>query len=375
MKLEPIPQPPSSATVSEWSQTQTQLPLVPDTIPSVPFKPTRLKAPFHRTMDRIPMPAMEAGEMFPAPGPMIEIWNNAKRIDIFAPSGVLRSKSSVQHEHCRPPPGGNSKPLAPSPCPGTPKLWLPQASECSAHRQTRSRIRTSCSAQRNQKRTPPLTVCNTPNKQQTRQASSPIRHKSACAPQMGQGQTFMSPTTKQRLSDTIGIGCERVFDLWQYARALVKDGRPVEALKFFERARSLAHGRVPTATLAHLASEIAAAALKAAQQFAGPNLQKREYFIQAEKEAKGAISELVESRSAQMKAFAHLLHATAGLELPHLESLMSSAASLLIEESSQQVLGQRTLAKALVHILYNQGRHDEAVEWKNYAQSELVPDR
>jgi len=185
----------------------------------------------------------------------------------------------------------------------------------------------------------------------------------------------MSPTTKQRLSDTMGIGCERAFDLWPYARALVKEGRPVEALKCFERARSLAHGRVPTTTLAHLASEIAGAALKAAQQFAGTEEQKREYFIQAEKEAKGAINELTESRSAQMKAFAHLLHATAGLELPHLESLMSSAANLLVEESSQQVLGQRALAKALVHILYNQGRHDEAVEWKNYAQNELVPDR
>ena len=38
------------------------------------------------------------------------------------------------------------------------------------------------------------------------------------------------------------------------------------------------------------------------------------------------------------------------------------------ERASGQVAGHETLVKALVSVLFEQGRHDEALEWKKFSQ-------
>lgn len=336
-----------------------------------------MQKPFQRIQDRIPTTdnAIDRYGTAPpstSPGPMINIWNKGKIINVFAPSGVFKKRKAAQKY--KQVVGHNSKPLPPTtPLIGTAQRWLPPATESPVHRQTRSRLGTSSSDRKQPTMTPDIPRPHTEmhgskmrgSKMNRRQQSR--RMQRAFAPEGG-GE---------------GLGLSRPFELWPRARQLVAAGRATEAIPFFDRARRLVAGRVPASTLAQLACEMADAALKAAQEGNIGEEKRARFYKQVEREASTAIVHFDESsstpytdqtqhRSGQMKAYAYLLRATSALGIPTLDKLMQDAASLLVDdrnyEHKNQVAGHETLVKALVSVLFEQGRHDEALEWKKFSQ-------
>jgi len=330
------------------------------------------------------------------------------RTNCFAPPGMFRFKKS-QHSANKSPNTILPPPQPPlyqmGPPPHLPRdlhaslrmfSFLPQTSESRVQRQTRDRIKRRSLDRGGYRqgymrpRKEPMIQPRTHNapahgkKRRARKNLSQTQHIPCIQPggaphKLSLSQTQPIPSVRPPAKQA---SPSRPLDLWPQGRTLLQEGCFLEAFELFERVRDLAKGSVPKLLQAHLGTELAGAALKIALDPQSCSEEDQVAWLRTvQKEATDAMLEFENDQSEHgpmMLAFAHLLRAVAALETVNLEEMMETAAALLVEHEDcprEQMFGYQALIKALVSVLYKQGRREEAVAWKGLAGTVLINSR